>query len=225
MEKIGLSSTRIAQPQAPAARGGSGAALLRAPAAGGVSSGAFGREGPRSVDPFPRSARPVFDDMFAFAMDGGGSGLMSVDSLATEAGGTLGERSGDSADALGDYEAMLDAGTSARQHDLQAGTPLFGSAAPNRIRLDAAHEGDAEQRLTAFEPSDESIEQFSITHPTWGLVEVDSRRSAGAWGVTVRCEEAVTRARLRSREPEFRDMLQRRFGVSLELDVQPVTRR
>lgn len=65
-----------------------------------------------------------------------------------------------------------------------------------------------------------SVEQFSISHPVWGQLDVDSRRSPSSWDVVVRCAEHDTQQRLQSREAEFRKLLQREYGVSLALDVQ-----
>lgn len=65
-----------------------------------------------------------------------------------------------------------------------------------------------------------SVEQFSISHPVWGQLDVDSRRSPSSWDVVVRCAEQDTQQRLQSREAEFRNLLQREYGVSLALDVQ-----
>lgn len=68
-----------------------------------------------------------------------------------------------------------------------------------------------------------SVEHFSIAHPRWGQLDVDSHRSTYAWDIVVRCGDDQTRQLIRSREHEFRRLLGSEFGMSLELDMQPAS--
>ncbi|CAN5572712.1 hypothetical protein BH09PSE5_BH09PSE5_16840 [soil metagenome] len=193
------------------------AALLR-PAAPLSASGGFSRA--RFAD---RPPRDVFSDLLS------ANEYVAGERAATSTGWSFADNSAaiveSEAASLGDYEALLQ--SSKPDQDGEPGSYAASAPSATSFRQTTAVSQSAADydRADPLSVDDTSIEHFSISHPRWGLLDVDSRRSGASWNVVVRCGDAGTRHLLKSREREFREILGRDFGIDLELDVQPVAQR
>jgi hypothetical protein len=189
---------------------------------GGVTGGSQNVDG-RSSRFLGLPASSAFSDLLS-GIDFGGS----TTSTAND-GSVLGDlpSSGlsDGLSSPDDYRAFLDAGGQDKSALQPNVVPLFAAVVNARQQpVTSSPEAGHEELSTHVAPDEASVESFTIAHPAWGVLDVDSRRQGASWEVVVRCGDSDTRQRLKSREGEFRDLLKREFGVTLELDVQPASK-